>query len=37
MRTTRPSFPGNSGLDELGGIGAILRYALDEGRPTADL
>jgi hypothetical protein len=24
-------------LDELGGIGAILRYALDEGRPTADL
>ncbi len=24
-------------LDELGGIGAILRYALDEGQPTADL
>jgi hypothetical protein len=24
-------------LDELGGIGAILRYALDAGQPTADL
>jgi hypothetical protein len=24
-------------LDELGGIGAVLRYALDEGQPTADL
>jgi hypothetical protein len=24
-------------LDEMGGIGAILRYALDEGQPTADL
>jgi hypothetical protein len=24
-------------LDELGGIGAILRYALGEGQPTADL
>jgi hypothetical protein len=24
-------------LDELGGIGGILRYALDEGQPTADL
>jgi hypothetical protein len=24
-------------FDELGGIGAILRYALDEGQPTADL
>jgi hypothetical protein len=24
-------------LDELGGIGAILRYALDQGQPTADL
>jgi len=24
-------------LDEIGGIGAILRYALDEGQPTADL
>src|SRR5215212_9886856 len=24
-------------LDELGGIGAILRYALDDGQPTADL
>jgi hypothetical protein len=24
-------------LDELGGIGAVLRYALDEGQPTAEL
>jgi len=24
-------------LDDLGGIGAILRYALDAGQPTADL
>jgi len=24
-------------LDQLGGIGAVLRYALDEGQPTADL
>jgi hypothetical protein len=24
-------------LDELGGIGAVLRYALDDGQPTADL
>jgi hypothetical protein len=24
-------------LDELGGIGAVLRYALDAGQPTADL
>ena len=24
-------------LDEMGGIGAVLRYALDEGQPTADL
>ena len=24
-------------LDEMGGIGAVLRFALDEGQPTADL
>jgi hypothetical protein len=24
-------------LNELGGIGAVLRYAQDEGQPTADL
>jgi hypothetical protein len=35
--TPTPRSEAARSLDELDGIGAILRYALDEGQPTADL